>query len=143
MTRVKSNKVCFTLNNYSEEELQTLEETLCKLEEHLVFAIIGLEIGENGTPHVQGYIRFKTDFLKAKDGMLKFWRALPGLGRAHFETARGTDNDSFVYCSKEGPFRTWGEPSPGDQNPYEKILELCCQGDLQGAMQVDPEITIR
>jgi len=44
----------FTLNNYSEEE----HETLLKCDS-FKYIIIGREIGDSGTPHLQGYAELK------------------------------------------------------------------------------------
>jgi len=47
---------CFTLNNYDEVEYNTIMDYL-KHSKHTY--IVGKEIGENGTPHLQGYLSSK------------------------------------------------------------------------------------
>jgi len=142
MPHVKSNKVCFTLNNWTQEEVDALTNYLDNSIEAISFAIVGQEIGQSGTAHLQGYIRFKTEALKAKDGNLTFWRRVPGLERAHFEGAKGSDEQSSEYCSKDGPFQTWGQPT-GNVDPFKSILEFCKGGDIASAMDVDAELTIK
>jgi len=44
-----------TLNNYSDEEYGSLKQVL----ENLGDYILGKEIGESGTPHIQGYVKFQ------------------------------------------------------------------------------------
>lgn len=52
----QSNKVVFTLNNYSIEELLAIEDYCNNGAEkgEIDYAIIGDEIGESGTEHLQG-----------------------------------------------------------------------------------------
>ena len=85
-------RICFTLNNYSaEEEAQIVN---LKNDERIKYMIVGREVGESGTPHLQGYIR--------RRGGQKFnaWKRM--LPRAHIEQCRGTEEQNKDYCSKEG-----------------------------------------
>lgn len=50
-------KWCFTLNNYTIENCSSI---VLKVQRSCKFAIVGKEIGEGGTPHLQGYVEFKT-----------------------------------------------------------------------------------
>jgi len=45
---------CFTLNNYTEEERDALRSLKCK------YIVFGYERGEEGTPHLQGYVHLST-----------------------------------------------------------------------------------
>lgn len=50
---------CWTLNNYTDEELFELE-TLCDNADNEVRGICwGHEVGDNETPHLQGYLELK------------------------------------------------------------------------------------
>jgi hypothetical protein len=84
---------CFTLNNYTEKEYEEIVSALiaCKYT-----YIIGKEVGEQGTPHLQGY--FETD-TRVRPSSLKLSHK-----RTHFEKARGTDLENYKYCSKENKF---------------------------------------
>lgn len=88
---------CFTLNNYTEEEWWNLKTSL---EERNYKYVIGQEVGEEGTPHIQGYIKSKHQikFSTVKYGLL--------FGRAHCEKAKGSEAHNLKYCSKEGKFFT-------------------------------------
>lgn len=48
---------CWTLNNYSEDDISAISAKLlvvCKV------ALFGAEVGDEGTPHLQGYCEFIT-----------------------------------------------------------------------------------
>lgn len=93
----RGKRWCFTLNHYSEEEyidiLERCYDTLsCK------FYIVGKEMSQNGTPHLQGYIEFH----KRKEfNSIKKWNE-----RIHWEKAKGNEEQNFEYCSKEGDYVT-------------------------------------
>lgn len=66
--RGQSNKVCFTLNNYTNDELQELSDFFDKWyeEETLAYGIIGEESGSSGTLHLQGYVRLNSKAKRAR-----------------------------------------------------------------------------
>lgn len=83
---------CFTLNNYSEEDCERLTQLVENNE--CVYIIFGKEIGESGTPHLQGFISFaKRVYLT--DVKKRVSRT------AHFELARLVP-ESIEYCKKDG-----------------------------------------
>jgi len=98
---------CFTLNNYTEDEYANV----CRVcENESRYAIIGREVGEQGTPHLQGYVMFTRAyrFATIKD------RFLP---RCHIEVAAGSTDRNYDYCSKGGDFREFGErPAKGKRS---------------------------
>lgn len=84
-------RVCFTLNNPTEEE----KETIRNLKDNIRYMIVGEEVGEQGTPHLQGYIGFE------KRKTFNSIKELIGQ-RAHIESAKGNDEQNRKYCTKEG-----------------------------------------
>jgi hypothetical protein len=66
---------CFTLNNYGTEEYE-------KLKELGSYIILGKEVGENNTPHVQGYVEF--------DSPIRFNKLRKFNIRIHWERRRGS-----------------------------------------------------
>lgn len=68
------------------------------LTDEFVYIVVGREVGENGTPHLQGFVYFKNP------------RSLPGIKkvglfkRAHLENAKGTNKQASDYCKKDGNF---------------------------------------
>lgn len=86
---------CFTLNNYTVEEENYLRDEGANVE----YLIFGKEIGDNGTPHLQGYVVFIN---RKRMTAVKKW-----LKRAHWEIKRGSPLEASNYCRKE------------DQTPFE------------------------
>lgn len=86
----RSRKWCFTLPNYTEEELDKISGIEC------LYLIYGQEIAPTtNTPHLQGFIIFKSQ--KRLTTLKKF------LERAHWEVAKGSVEQNITYCSKEDP----------------------------------------
>lgn len=78
---------CFTHNNYTADDEQRYQ----RLEaEHVLY---GREVGENGTPHLQGFVRFRNPRLGRAVA-----RLLPG---CHLTVARNLEA-SIRYCRKDG-----------------------------------------
>lgn len=92
---------CVTLNNYTADELDLMTETFAK---QSVYGIIGAEIGENGTPHLQCYVHLE----KAHRMNLKDWQLLFGR-RVHVEKAIGNAEHNKAYCSKDGNYTEFGD----------------------------------
>lgn len=91
----QGRKWCFTLNNYTEDELNAYIQLLDSRSQY----VIGKEVGEEGTPHLQGYFECKSP---KKFSMVKRW-----LGdRAHIEKAKGSQEQNYKYCTKDGEFVT-------------------------------------
>ena len=106
----KARAYVFTLNNYTEEELENIKKLKYK------YIIIGDEIGESGTPHLQGYINFSssTSFNTVK-------KAIP---KAHIESAKGTPRQNYEYCSKQQIlFEDGDQPAPGKRKDIDAIKE--------------------
>lgn len=78
-----------TLNNYDQIDICTVTTS------DALYSILGRETGASGTPHLQGYLYFKTPVRLSK---LK--KLLP---KAHWEAAKGTAAQNIAYCSKEDP----------------------------------------
>lgn len=118
---------CFTLNNYTEDEYSNILRT-CEVESR--YAVVGREVGESGTPHLQGYIIFKSAyrFTTIKN------RYLP---RCHIEIAKGSAGCNRVYCTKDGDYREYGEiPSSGISNSRDELArrfsEECSNDRIAG-----------
>lgn len=85
---------CFTVNNWTDSD----KSLIVSLVSEAPAWIYGEEVGENGTPHLQGFIKFKNQ--------VRFSTLKSKLPRAHWIKARGSVDDNFKYCSKDGKFET-------------------------------------
>lgn len=89
---------CFTLNNYTDEEFETMKEYG---HTNTVRFVIGKEVGsKTGTPHLQGYFYHKNSQTLLRMKKLN--------KRAHWEQAKGSPEQNFKYCSKDGIIESKG-----------------------------------
>lgn len=82
---------CLTLNNYSDSEYFNLIDSFSSNSSNKW--IIGKEVGESGTPHLQIYINFEK---KTRFSAIKKIN-----DRLHIESARGSEIENIKYCSKD------------------------------------------
>lgn len=111
----QSTRWCFTLNNYSPQDVIFLTE----LGSEVKYLVFGREVaGTTGTPHLQGFVIFHTNKrLNAAKLAIS--------NRAHLEIARGTSEQASTYCKKENDFEEFGSlPGPvGKTNRYDVFKE--------------------
>lgn len=115
---------CFTLNNYSNDEKQHLAELYeLPVAQRPVYLVYGEEVGENGTPHLQGFISFnaRKTLRQVKDVVST---------RAHCEQARGSPSQAAEYCKKDGAYSEFGVcPSgSGKRNDIVKLYDAIKSG---------------
>ena len=89
---LQKRRWCMTLNNYSEEEFEELKSSLEQKSKY----IIGKEIGESGTPHLQIYMNMNK---KCRFTQIKKMNE-----RLHIEVCRGSELQNIKYCSKDGNY---------------------------------------
>lgn len=110
----RSRMWCFTLNNYEDWEYARLASP-CS--DNVTWKVVGKEVGKNGTPHLQGCIRFKNP-IRLSTLKKNF------SNRAHWEIAKGTAEENLKYCSKDGDYMVDGElPTQGKRNDLEIVRE--------------------
>lgn len=130
----KSKGWCFTLNNYSEFELVDVENL--SMDPNVQYIVWGKEKGQLGTPHLQGFVRFKNAFASSK-----IRNALP---RAHVEIQRGTNQQAADYCKKDGEFTEIGElpipPGETTKAKWKEIIALAEKGDLDTIRDEFPHV---
>lgn len=87
---------CFTLNNYVEDDITELPNLSPKYK----YLVVGKEVGDSGTPHLQGFVSFPN---RVRVSSLHLWFS----GRAHWEVAKSPAN-AATYCKKDGDFLEYG-----------------------------------
>lgn len=121
--RAKSKHWCLTINNPEEETDSFWNPALMK------YLILAHEVGENNTPHLQGYCIFINR--KHLSGVKKVFP------RAHLEIKKGKISEAATYCRKDGKFTEWGdipEDNPGPQankRKWESAYDSAKQGDFK------------
>lgn len=119
----KNRSWVFTLNNWTEEDHFQLED---EINRYAKYAIIGQEVGEEGTPHLQGYVTWKSP--RAFQVLQKLVNS-----KCHWEVAKGNARANREYCSKDGKFREWGDvPSAGKRNDLIVAREMVKEGKSVG-----------
>ena len=106
---------CFTLNNFTEEEYTAI----CGVQEddQTRYLVVGREVGEEGTPHLQGYVQFtsRMRLRRVKDLLSP---------RAHLEVARGKPAANRTYCTKENNFVEFGRiQNQGQRNDLSEMKD--------------------
>lgn len=145
----------FTLNNYTDAEV----DHLCDVDPRVKYIVIGREVGDGGTPHLQGYVELKSQqrLTAVKDMVGQ---------RTHIEARRGSSKQAAGYCKKgtdssqdyteffprtEANPGTWdyvlesGEISePGKRTDLTPVVELLGQGEsILTVAREHPEIFVR
>lgn len=83
---------CWTLNNYTVEHREHIANTVAPAAEFLVYQP---ERGEQGTPHLQGFVSFEN--ARTFAGVQRLF----GPCGVHLERMRGTIGQAVAYCRKE------------------------------------------
>lgn len=94
-----SRRWCFTLNNYTEDDEQSVGD-FCD-GPRCLYAVVGREVGDTGTKHLQGFI-----ILNQPMRLAALRNAVSP--RAHYEAARGTSEQAADYCKKDADFDEHG-----------------------------------
>lgn len=85
----RSRLWCFTLNNYTEEDIKRILFTF-RCDKY----VLGFEEGkENKTPHIQGFVHFRSQ---------RTWKSLKKkLPKSNFRKCDGTFRQNYAYCTKK------------------------------------------
>lgn len=105
----RSRGWCFTCNNYTQDDIATCMDIDCH------YIIVGFEEGENGTPHLQGYVYWKTEH-SFKQVKYEFGDSF------HIERQKGTKIEAFTYCMKDLDYWEKGDrPRQGHRTDLDAI----------------------
>lgn len=110
----------FTLNNWTADDISRLADLGAST--NVQYLVFGREVGDSGTPHLQGFVIF------SRSQRLNQAKELIGQ-RAHLERARGNNKQASDYCKKDGDFEEYGElAGQGKRSDWDRykdwVLEL-------------------
>lgn len=121
---------CFTLNNYTDEELKRIDTFHSSHTD--TYIIYGKEVGDGtedvpeGTPHLQGYVHLP------QPRNMTYIKAF--IQRAHIEKCKGKPEHNIAYCSKGGDVTVYGiQPKTQQQANKDKaarFVQLAEAGDF-------------
>ncbi|UBR88862.1 putative replication-association protein [Mongoose-associated circovirus] len=121
----------FTINNPTDRQLPT------EWQDDVAYAVWQLEVGTNGTPHLQGYLQ-----MKKKCRLAAMKKVHPS---AHWEVRHGTHEEALAYCSKEdtrqdGPW-TYGTPTTkaGQRNDLLAMKKALDEGQSEKEIAMNPD----
>lgn len=128
---MQSKDWCYTLNNYTVSESISLADIPC------IYHVRGYEVGENGTPHIQGFIQMEK---KLRIGGMKKY-----IPRAHLEVRKGTSQQAADYCKKENDFVETGTlVQQGSRNDLKQATSSILSGtDVRTVAMECPEVFVR
>ena len=109
----------FTLNNYTDEDMQQLEQFTC------TYMVYGYEIAPTtGTPHLQGYFEMKDN--KTMSAVCK------KIKRISLKECDATPAENREYCIKDGKFTERGTINcgQGKRTDLESVKERVKSGTL-------------
>ena len=113
---MSTRNVCFTINNYTDDDIQGFSSW-----DQITYLIYGKEVGESGTPHLQGYCELKSS--------KKFTTIKKKFPKAHLEARRGSASQASEYCKKDGDYVEVGEMSnQGKRSDIEEATDMILEG---------------
>jgi len=136
----RSRAWVFTWNNYDDNTVSTIDNVF--INDNIRYVVYGREVGDSGTPHLQGYIEFGTERTRQQVA-----KKLPG---AYLAVRRGTAAQAAEYCKKGGDFIEYGEISASDEDKkerakaaYGEIVKHAESGDLTWVKENYPKVYLQ
>lgn len=127
ISKKRARAWAFTLNNPTEEEKDDLKGFFT---EKCKFAVMGMETGESGTKHIQGYVQWKS---------ARTFSAMKGTvgSRAHIEPAKSNAQKNYAYCTKEDK-EAWvfGEiPKQGKRGDLDEYRAMAAEEGMRAVVK--------
>lgn len=129
---------CYTVNNYSDDDI----DLLTALADKCTYLIFGKEVGEQGTPHLQGYLHYKhpQQFDRVK-------KDLPAGCHIEPMIKYSTPEKAAAYCKKEKNFTEFGtcpmsqeEKGKRGREFWELVKENAKKGKFD---DIDPKVYLQ
>jgi len=120
---IQGQRFVFTLNNYTDAHIEHLR--ILGTDDGTSYLVFGKEVGDSGTPHLQGFITLKKR--KRFTAVLALF-----IGNPHVEQARGTNLQAADYCKKDGSFEEFGNiPKAGKIKQIDLFIEWVSNRDTK------------
>jgi len=131
--KAQGRNFCFTHNNYKAGDIEALMGA-----DWISYGCVGKEVGESGTPHLQGYIQLKKGMRITEVNVAKRLKKLFEKQPAVF-IAKGTVEQNQTYCSKQASeeeddekYFEWGEArgkkTQGTRSDIAKFKDAVVEG---------------
>jgi len=136
----RSRNYCYTINNYTGFQ----ESTARAMVEGIKYHVFGIEVGDSGTPHMQGFICFK--HTKSYAAVKKLFHS----NGIHLERKKGTFKQASEYCKKEGSenVHEYGtlpmdqkEKGEKEKEKWMKVRKMAESGDFENLREQYPKIS--
>lgn len=115
---------CFTINNYTDDDINALD----RLATTSTYLVYGKEVGETGTPHLQGFVMFSNPRRATA-----LHSVCPGHG--HWTVAKDCVA-AAIYCKKDGDYKEYGEAPVGSRQGKRSDLESIRDAINEGQVDV-------
>lgn len=129
MNNNKAKKWVFTLNNYESKDIEFFKNLSYN------YIKFGEEIGESGTPHLQGFVIFKN---QTRLSALKKLHS-----KVHWEIQVGPDEACSNYCSKGSNIFEQDNRSQGKRNDILSAANLVKEKGIMGVVNEMPEMYVK
>lgn len=128
-SQVRSKSWMYTVNNYNEEQYNQIIGLECN------YHVCGKEVGESGTPHLQGCITFKT---------IKSFKQVKKVIDGHL-TKPVALVKAREYCKKDGDFvEIDNRQKPGRRNDIHNFVDGLKEGKSMREMALEsPEVYVK
>jgi len=132
----KCRNVCWTLNNYTDAQVEYLRK---HLPEETSYTVFGFEVGESGTPHLQGYSEFQNP--RATGPKWSNFKSIWNCSGVHFESRRGTAKQAAVYCKKDDDYLEYGTMSQqGHRTDWDLAISTLDESPVRDVIQAQPQL---
>lgn len=120
---IRSRGWCFTVNNYTENDVRVLQELDTQ------YIVFGYEVAPStGTPHLQGYMYFKDN--KTMSAVIKYLKKNNLDTHPHLQPQKGTTEQASLYCKKDSQYYEKGTlpQKQGQRNDLEELKDEIIAG---------------